>query len=141
MRFKRDDVRLGVEIKLKTFLKNCGKVSALFGSPPSVPALSASRCGLGARAMISSLLADGCKYPSPRQLQRSLAYLNGDLGHAALMAGKQEEAVDYFRSSLGQWTLLSGNEGGNSEFLEGQEWARDRLRELDSVTAVRSPRN
>jgi len=97
--------------------------------------------GLGAREMISSLLADGCEYPSPRQLQRSLAYLNGDLGHAALMAGKQEEAVDYFRSSLGQWTLLSGREGGNSEFLEGQEWARDRLRELDSVTAVRSPRN
>ena len=55
MRFKRDDVRLGVEIKLKTFLKNCGKVLALFGSPPSVPALSASRCGPGARAMLLDL--------------------------------------------------------------------------------------
>jgi hypothetical protein len=96
---------------------------------------------LQARDMIKNLLAEGSEVPSARQLHRSLAYLNGDLGHAALMAGRQGEAVDYFRDSLNQWTVLSEKEAGNPEFLEGQEWARDRLRELDSVTAVRSPRN
>ena len=96
MRFKRDDVRLGVEIKLKTFLKNCGKVLALFGSPPSVPALSASRCGPGARVMLLdlpsgdsvsvALLARSSPFDAPSTSGRSSARLTTRFATLAVSA-------------------------------------------------------
>ena len=92
--------------------------------------------GREAKAELDSLLKVNCSYPSHRQVKRALAYLTGDLGLASQLAGKDGEAVAYFRESAGIWKGLAKTEKANDEFREGLDWAKERLNELDSLSAI-----
>ncbi|NNC88935.1 MAG: hypothetical protein HKN82_10805 [Akkermansiaceae bacterium] len=94
------------------------------------------RLGTEARDALNGLLVSGGHYPTPRQLRRSLAYLTTDLGHAAQLAGNDGQAVKFFRESMGTWTALASLDRGNSEFEDGLDWAKERLRELGSLSSL-----
>lgn len=92
--------------------------------------------GREARDHLANLLATRCEYPSVRQVRRALAYLTGDLGVSAQTAGKNGEAVGYFRESAGHWQELASAEKDNEEFREGLDWAKERLSELGVLSSV-----
>ena len=73
---------------------------------------------------------------SPREVKRSLAYLTSDLGHAAQLATRDDDAINYFRESVATWKGLASAEGTNAEFQEGYRWAQMRLRELGVMTSL-----
>jgi tetratricopeptide (TPR) repeat protein len=66
----------------------------------------------------------------PEQLQRSSAYLLGDLGHALQLAGKNEDAREVFGEALAIWERLVAYRPRSEEYNEGLEWCRQRLESL-----------
>ena len=88
------------------------------------------KLGADAHDELTALLKSGAKRPSPGTVRRSLAYLCGDLGHSADLAGKKDLAIGYLREAQECWKLLKADEGDQLEFREGHQWAVDRLKEL-----------
>jgi len=64
------------------------------------------------------------------QIRRSMAYLLGDLAHAAESAKDQKTAVEAFAKSVEIWELLCKARPGQEEYDEGLAWSRVRLKEL-----------
>jgi hypothetical protein len=72
--------------------------------------------------------ADG---PRPEQLQRSGAYLLGDLGHALQLANKKEQAARIFKDAVSLWEGLLASRPASEEYTEGLGWCRQRLEDLN----------
>jgi eukaryotic-like serine/threonine-protein kinase len=68
--------------------------------------------------------------PRPEQLQRSGAYLSGDLGHALQLAGDNEKATRAFGEAATLWESLLGSRPRSEEYSEGLNWCRQRIEEL-----------
>ena len=86
--------------------------------------------GGAAHDELAALLKSGAKKPNPGTVRRSLAYLCGDLGHSANLAGKKDLAIGYLREAQECWKLLKADEGDQLEFREGHQWTVDRLVEM-----------
>jgi serine/threonine protein kinase len=83
------------------------------------------------RALLLELETDGHPAGPPRdQVQRSLAYLLGDLGHACQLAKQMEDAKSAFGEAVKRWEALSNSRPESEEFEEGLAWSRQRLNEL-----------
>ncbi len=68
--------------------------------------------------------------PRPEVLQRSGAYLLGDLGHALQLANREDDAAEVFADAVNLWDGLSRSRPQSEEYDEGLAWCRQRLREL-----------
>ena len=64
------------------------------------------------------------------QIRRSMAYVLGDLGHAAELAGKGEQARNAFSEAVSVWTQLDRSRPNNEEYEEGLAYCAERLKEL-----------
>jgi eukaryotic-like serine/threonine-protein kinase len=64
------------------------------------------------------------------QIQQSLGYLLGDLGHAAERAEKKELAQSVFAEAVAVWAELNRERPQNQEYEEGLAWSRRRLEKL-----------
>ena len=64
------------------------------------------------------------------QIQRSLGYLLGDLGHAAERAKKAELAETVFAEAVAVWAQLSRERPASEEYKEGLAWSQERLQKL-----------
>ncbi len=62
----------------------------------------------------------------PEELQRSSAYLLGDLAHALEQAKKIPEAKDIYREAVLIWAQLLQSRPQSEEYKEGLEWIRQR---------------
>ena len=88
------------------------------------------RLGAAAHDELTALLKSGVRRPNSGTVRRSLAYLCGDLGHSANLAGKKDLAIGYLREAQECWQILKANEGDQLEFREGHQWTVDRLMEM-----------
>ncbi len=68
--------------------------------------------------------------PRPEQLQRSGAYLLGDLGHALQLGGRKEDATRAFKDAVSLWEGLLSSRPQSEEYTEGLTWCRQRLDDL-----------
>lgn len=68
--------------------------------------------------------------PRPEQLQRSSAYLLGDLGHALQLAGRKDESKKAFADAVLLWENLLRSRPQSEEYSEGLNWCRQRLQDL-----------
>ncbi len=68
--------------------------------------------------------------PRPGQLQRSGAYLLGDLGHALQLASRKGEAIRAFTDAVGRWENLLASRPQSEEYQEALDWCRQRLEDL-----------
>lgn len=68
--------------------------------------------------------------PRPEQLQRSGAYLLGDLGHALQLGGRKDDAVRAFKDAVSLWEGLLSSRPQSEEYTEGLTWCRQRLDDL-----------
>ena len=68
--------------------------------------------------------------PRPEQLQRSGAYLLGDLGHSLQLAGHKEKADHAFSEASSLWESLLRSRPHSEEYSEGLSWCRQRLKDL-----------
>jgi eukaryotic-like serine/threonine-protein kinase len=75
----------------------------------------------------SDLSASG---PRPEQIQRSSAYLLGDLGHALQLASRKEDSARAFKDAVGLWESLLRSRPQNEEYTEGLTWCRQRLEDV-----------
>lgn len=64
------------------------------------------------------------------QMQRSLGYVLGDLGHAAQLGGQDELSAESFSKAAKIWESLNRDRPGNEEYEEALAWTRQRLDEL-----------
>jgi len=69
--------------------------------------------------------------PPLDQVQRSQAYLQGDLGHAFQLANRLDEAKEAFRQAVKLWGALAKSRPDSEEYEEGLAWCRQRLKELE----------
>jgi hypothetical protein len=84
-----------------------------------------------ARTLLAKLEAErNAGGPPLEQLQRSLAYLLGDLGHVTQLAGQRDEAKQAFGDAIGYWECLLKSRPLSEEYEEGCAWCRQRLQEL-----------
>ncbi len=84
-----------------------------------------------ARVLLGELeAAPAASGPRPEQLQRSGAYLLGDLGHALQLAERKEQAARAFGEAVTLWESLLRTRPRSEEYSEGLNWARQRLRDL-----------
>ena len=86
--------------------------------------------GRQARDELIALLESGVATPHPRKVRKSLAYLCGDLGHAADLLEKKKEAIGFFTECRNHWRWLMKRSGDDLEYREGHQWAVDRLTDL-----------
>ncbi|MGC6564987.1 MAG: hypothetical protein ACON38_05160, partial [Akkermansiaceae bacterium] len=93
---------------------------------------SAEELSLGREAYeeLKNLLKSPMKNPHPSVVRKSLAYLCGDLGHAADLQKKRELAISYLQESKRYWQELHRDEGDQLEIREGYHWAVNRLAEM-----------
>ncbi len=68
--------------------------------------------------------------PLPEQLQRTGAYVAGDLGHALQLANRKGDAARVFESAVALWQRLVEMRPQNEEYQEGLSWSRQRLEDL-----------
>jgi eukaryotic-like serine/threonine-protein kinase len=68
--------------------------------------------------------------PLPEQLQRSGAYLLGDLGHAQQLAERKEDAIRTFSEATSLWESLLRSRPQSEEYSEGLNWCRQRLADV-----------
>lgn len=68
--------------------------------------------------------------PRPEQLQRSGAYLLGDLGHALQLAERKEDAKRAFSDAVTLWESLVRSRPKSEEYSEGLNWCRQRLKDV-----------
>ena len=84
-----------------------------------------------ARDLLNSLeSARSVTGPRPEQLQRSGAYLLGDLGHAFQLASRKDDAARTFRDAVILWESLLASRPQSEEYTEGLTWCRQRLEDL-----------
>src|SRR5690606_22966995 len=69
--------------------------------------------------------------PPIEQLQRTCAYLLGDLGHARQLSGDADAARKTFVDAVALWETLSKARPQSEEYQEGLSWVRQRVKELD----------
>jgi hypothetical protein len=77
---------------------------------------------------LRGLQGDAVGGPSTEQIRRSMAYLLGDLAHAAETTGDRKTADKYYADSVGIWELLNRARPGYEEYEEGLSWSRERLK-------------
>ena len=65
--------------------------------------------------------------PRPDQLQSSVAYLLGDLGHALQLANQKTEAGEAFSDAVALWENLLASRPQSEEYSESLAWCRQRL--------------
>lgn len=75
---------------------------------------------------------DGDAGPGREQLLRSQAYLAGDLGHARELGGDRKTARAALQRAVGLWQQLRAMRPHSEEYLQAEEWCRERLQRLDS---------
>ncbi|MGE9271161.1 MAG: tetratricopeptide repeat protein, partial [Verrucomicrobiales bacterium] len=63
-------------------------------------------------------------------VRRSLAYLLGDLGHAAQLGGQEDLAVASFSRAVGYWEELHEERPDREEYAGALTWSRQRLEEV-----------
>ncbi len=68
--------------------------------------------------------------PSPQQLQKTGAYLLGDLGHALEVADRKDDARVIFKDAVDLWEGLVASLPQSEEFTEGLAYCRHRLADL-----------
>jgi tetratricopeptide (TPR) repeat protein len=68
--------------------------------------------------------------PTPEQLRRAKAYLQGDLGHALHLANRKNEAIRAFADAIKEWQELSNKRPHSEEYTEGLLWCKQRLDDL-----------
>ena len=68
--------------------------------------------------------------PPVEQIQRSAAYLLGDLGHSLQLSGRKDDARKAFTEALDHWKLLLNTRKNSEEYLEGETRCRERIAEL-----------
>ena len=68
--------------------------------------------------------------PRPEQLQRSTAYLCGDIGHAMQLAGRDADAARAFSEAVALWQALLAARPQSEEYSEGLAWCKQRLQEV-----------
>ncbi len=68
--------------------------------------------------------------PRPEQLQRSTAYLLGDLGHALQLENRLPDAGRTFEEAVNLWEGLLRSRPQSEEYSEGLTWCRQRLDDL-----------
>jgi eukaryotic-like serine/threonine-protein kinase len=84
-----------------------------------------------ARDLLNRLEADrSSEGPRPEQLQRSGAYLLGDLGHALQLANRKPDAAKTFSDAVSLWEGLLASRPQNEEYTEGLSWCRQRLEDV-----------
>ncbi|MEI6654830.1 MAG: hypothetical protein WCP45_08685 [Verrucomicrobiota bacterium] len=84
-----------------------------------------------ARAVLSKLEDERQPAGPPlEQIQRSLAYLLGDLGHALQLAENKPEARAAIGDALTTWEKLRKSRPKSEEYEEGVSWCHQRLKEL-----------
>ncbi len=84
-----------------------------------------------ARDLLDSLeSATPAEGPPPEQLQRSGAYLAGDLGHALQLANRKGDAARVFASAVDLWQGLVTSRPQSEEYQEALLWCRQRLNDL-----------
>ncbi len=84
-----------------------------------------------ARDLLGKLeTGDSTSGPRPEQLQSSVAYLLGDLGHALQLANQKEEAKKAFNDAVTLWEGLLSSRPQSEEYSEGLSWCRQRLKDL-----------
>ncbi|MBC8127471.1 MAG: hypothetical protein H8M99_10065 [Gloeobacteraceae cyanobacterium ES-bin-144] len=84
-----------------------------------------------ARDLLGKLeVAQATSGPRPEQLQRSGAYLLGDLGHALQLAGRKTDAFQAFTDAVALWKNLLTSRPQSEEYNEGITWCRQRLADL-----------
>jgi hypothetical protein len=69
--------------------------------------------------------------PPLDQVQRSQAYLLGDLGHARQLADQRDEARASFREAMALWEELVRQRRDSEEFAEGLAWCAQRVKDLE----------
>ena len=85
-----------------------------------------------ARALLAELESQpAAAGPRPEQLQRSGAYLLGDLGHALQLANRTADAVKTFKEAVVLWEGLLRSRPQSEEYGEGLTWCRQRLADLE----------
>ncbi|MGJ8644747.1 MAG: protein kinase domain-containing protein [Luteolibacter sp.] len=62
------------------------------------------------------------------ELQRSSAYLLGDLAHAYELSKKTKEAKEAYREAISLWERLVSIRPQSEEYVEGLEWTRQRAK-------------
>lgn len=75
-------------------------------------------------------VATAASGPRPEQLQRSGAYLSGDLGHALQLAERKQQAAQAFSDAASLWESLLRFRPRSEEYSEGLNWVRQRLEDL-----------
>jgi len=72
--------------------------------------------------------AEGDGLLRAEELQRSSAYLLGDLAHALELAKKTDEAKNIYREAVILWERLLKSRPQSEEYEEGLEWIRQRAK-------------
>jgi serine/threonine protein kinase/tetratricopeptide (TPR) repeat protein len=84
-----------------------------------------------ARDLLGTLESAGqTSGPRPEQLQRSVAYLLGDLGHARQLAGRKDDAAHAFSDAVTLWQGLLSSRPQSEEYSESLSWCRQRIQDL-----------
>jgi hypothetical protein len=86
--------------------------------------------GREARDALKALLEEGIRRPNPDVVRKSLAYLCGDLGHAADLHEQKDQAIVFFKECRDHWRERLKKDGDNLESREGLQWAVERLAEF-----------
>jgi len=82
-----------------------------------------------ARETLRGLEADGeTSGIGAEELQRSSAYLLGDLAHALELSKKTDEAKDIYKEAVLFWESLLKSRPQSEEYREGLEWIRQRAK-------------
>ncbi len=68
--------------------------------------------------------------PGLEVLQRSRAYVLGDLAHALEMAEQNDRAANTYRETIGVWEVLLKLRPNNEEYRSALEWSRQRVTKL-----------
>lgn len=68
--------------------------------------------------------------PAPEILQRTNAYMAGDLGHALQLVGRRGEAALAFAEAVKLWEGLSSSRPKSEEYTEALLWCRQRMQDL-----------
>ena len=84
---------------------------------------------LKAREALRELEAEGGKgMLGTEELQRSSAYLLGDLAHALELAEKAADAKNIYLEAVVLWERLLKSRPQSEEYREGLEWIRQRAK-------------
>ncbi|MEM6910963.1 MAG: protein kinase [Verrucomicrobiota bacterium] len=66
-----------------------------------------------------------------KQIQLSIAFLYGDLGHVLEEQENRQEAALYFGKAVDQWKVLAERHSGDLLIEDGLAWSEERLQQLE----------